>query len=170
MYDDKLYSEPVFLCSFRAVFVWLCPLFGLSFLGGFLIGFQAVNPSAIVAFLIAYLVCLVSILPLVTLLLVWRCRVRLAPGGALGWTHRGTPVFMNWSEMEAVEPRHLFGLPYLRITSFRESCPPLWLPRFLATPKAFQEAVAAHTSPLHPLRQSLENGSTAKRRDRLPAQ
>lgn len=102
-----------------------------------------------------------------TFFLTWMYRVRMTDEGIHGGTIWSTPVYMSFAEMETVEPRRICGMSYLRIRSFRESCPPLWLPRFLATPKAFQEAITEQTSSFHPLRRSLENGGTAENRNRL---
>ncbi|MBC8143351.1 MAG: hypothetical protein H7Y38_18140 [Armatimonadetes bacterium] len=110
---------------------------------------------------------LIYVLPM-TLLTKWLCRVRVKDTGIHGDTFWGTPVYMTFAEMETVEPRSILGLPHLRVKSFRESCPTLWLPLFLADPKAFREHIAAQTAPTNPLRRSLESGNTAQKREPLP--
>lgn len=106
---------------------------------------------------------------LVALLMMWIYRVRVTPEGIHGGTAWGTPIYMAWSEMETVRPQKLLGLPYLKVTSFRKNRMPLWIPRFLGTPKAFQEHISHQASPLNPLRQSLENGNSAAERAKISA-
>lgn len=103
-----------------------------------------------------------------TLALIWIYRVRVKLEGTHGGTFWSTPVYMTFAEMESVEPRTVIGMPYLRVKSFRESCPTLWLPLFLADPVAFREHIAAQTAPTNPLRRSLESGNTAQKREPLP--
>jgi hypothetical protein len=101
--------------------------------------------------------------------LTWAYRIRVTEDGVHGGTFWSTPVFMSWAEMEDVEPKAYVGWRYFRIRSFRPSCPPMWMPRFLAKPEEFRAAIAQHTSPLHPLRRSLENGGTGETREKLAA-
>lgn len=103
-----------------------------------------------------------------SLLSSWTYRVRVKAEGIHGGTLWSTPVYMTFAEMESVEPRTVVGMPYLRVKSFRETCPTLWLPLFLADPKAFREHIAAQTAPPNPLRRSLESGNTAQKREPLP--
>ncbi len=104
----------------------------------------------------------------VVLFLKWAYRIRATEAGIHGGTIWSTPVYMTFAEMESVEPRSVLGMPYLRVTSFRESCPTLWLPRFLSKPEAFRQYITEHTSSAHPLRKSLESGNTLQKREPLP--
>lgn len=99
--------------------------------------------------------------------LTWFYRVRARPEGIHGGTFWSTPVYMTFAEIESVEPRSIIGFPYLRVKSFRESCPTLWIPRFLANPDSFRETVVSSTSSAHPLRKSLQSGYTSEKREPL---
>lgn len=119
--------------------------------------------------LLSVYVCVTALLSLpITRFLKWAYRVRVTGEGIHGGTVWSTPVYMSFAEMETVEPRSLFGLSYLRVKSFRESCPTLWIPRFLADPTSFRNTIVGRTSPTHPLRKSLENGNTAETRQPVP--
>jgi hypothetical protein len=162
-------EERVFLASYSFIY-----LFSLCFaLCVMVIAYPFMGQPATLAGLLQYLmrmaIPMLASYAMTTLFLMWFCRVRVTAEGIRGGTFWGTPVAMSWAEMESVEPRSMFGLPYLRVKSFRESCPTLWIPRFLAKPEQFKGEVTMQTSPLHPLRRSLENGNTPEKRERLTA-
>lgn len=161
-------NERVFLASYRFLFIYSI------FFGFFLTPFLFVLMSGGVPFseFLRFLSFAAWFLPLafaaVAFPLTWLYRVRVKPEGIHGGTFWSTPVYMTFAEMESVEPRNFLGLPYLRVKSFRDSCPTLWIPRFLANLALFQEAVSARTAPTNPLRKSLENGNTSAIRESLP--
>lgn len=162
-------NEKVFLAAYRPVFLYLIiPSFILM-----VATFVATDPNPTLGRFLDDLLQSV-LLPLtavavIAIPLTWFYRVRVQPEGIHGGTIWSTPVYMTFAEMETVEPRTLFGFSYLRVTSFRESCPPLWMPSLLADPEAFRETVVANSAPSNPLRRSLENGNTPEKREALTA-
>lgn len=152
-------SERVFLGSFLYLYRCLVLAHAISFPILWLISSHR-DPLTI---LFSILAAAILDLPM-ALLLMWFYRVRVASDGIHGGTVWGTPVHMTWAEMETVQPRKLLGLPYLKVTSFRKKRPALWIPRFLGTPKAFQEHISHQTSSINPLRKSLEEGGEAASR------
>lgn len=161
-------NEKVFLASYRFLRIY-------SILAGFLLTplmFFILNRGAPFSEFLRFLSFAMWALPLgfavIAFPLTWFYRVRVKPEGIHGGTFWSTPVYMTFAEMESVESRSFLGLPYLRIKSFRDSCPTLWIPRFLANLALFQEAVSARTAPTNPLRKSLENGNTSAIRESLP--
>lgn len=163
-------EERSFLASIRFLFVYF--FVGVGTVGAFL-GLIRFHPPTLAAFLAHLLYGLLPYALLCTVISVfcaWLFRVRVSPSGIRGMTFWGTPVYMTWAEMQSVKPGSLLGVSYIRVASFRESCPPLWIPGFLAAPTAFKETVAGLTSPIHPLRRSLEKGGSAEERGALASE
>lgn len=105
---------------------------------------------------------------LYALLVTHWSRVEVTEAGVGACDMWGIRRTMTWAEMETVQPATLVGFPYLKVSSFRQRRCALFVPRYLAEPDAFQEAVVHTASPINPLRRSLEKNGTTETRTALP--
>jgi hypothetical protein len=89
------------------------------------------------------------------------------PNGIGGRNNMLVYNYLNWTEIEAVEPWLIPGYPYLQVNGGGKR-PAFWLPLFLTDMPALWTAVARYAPPENPLRRYLEQhlaepGATADR-------
>jgi hypothetical protein len=148
--------------TFRITFwrPWLLAVTPLALLAalGVIAAIATGNRAAALGVLLGFAgIAVVLLLPIG--LAVWASRWHVDPNGIGGRNNMLVYHYLDWSEIDSVEPWLIPGYRYVQVNGVSKRWA-FWLPLFLTDMPGFRAAIAHYSPPENPLRRYLEQHPT----------